>query len=124
MQNEQRKSVRHPVRSRTFSIFSNYSPIKGWVKDISKEGMAFEYIPADDCERDSKIRLIVADDAIPLYISGLVCKVIYDIKINDSDRQFKGTCARRCGVQYEKLDAEMQENLLDLLKNEAIRSSI
>lgn len=119
-----REFTRHQIRPHTIFLFSNYSPIKGWVKDISKGGMAFEYVPIDECEPKPEIRLILAGDAFPFYLPDISCKTIYDIKANKNDRPFKGTGTRRCGVQYEELDPEMQEKLVDLLSNEAIRPDI
>jgi len=117
---ENREFVRYQIRPHAIFLLSNYSPIKGWVKDISKGGMAFEYISTDECEPKPKIRLILAGDAFPFYLPDIFCKTIYDIKVNKNDRQFKRTGIRRCGVQYEKFDPEMQEKLTFLLSSEVM----
>jgi c-di-GMP-binding flagellar brake protein YcgR len=115
---DRREFVRHQIRPHKIFLFSNHSPVKGWGKDISKGGMAFEYIPTEDCEPKSEIRLILAGDEFPFYLPDIFCKTIYDIRANKNDRQFKATGTRRCGVQYEKLDPEMQEKLTFLLSSE------
>jgi c-di-GMP-binding flagellar brake protein YcgR len=115
---EHRKFARYQIPSDTIFLYSNHSPIHGWVKDVSYGGMAFEYTLTDDCEIKPKIRLILAGESFPFYLSDIPCKVIHDIKISKNDRAVKGTETRRCGVQYEKLDTEMQEKLKFLLSSE------
>ncbi len=124
MNNERREFIRYQIKPHTIFLYSNYSPVNGWVKDISNGGIAFEYIPIDGCEPKPEIRLILTGDTFPFYLPDIPCKTIYDIKVNKNGRPFKGTGTQRCGVQYEKLDPEIQEKLSDLLRNEAIRSGI
>jgi c-di-GMP-binding flagellar brake protein YcgR len=118
MKNERREFVRHHIKPHKIFIYSNYSPVKGWVKDISKGGMSFEYTPIEGCEPKPEISLILMGDAITFYLPDIPCKTIYDIKVDKNDRPFKVTGNRRCGVQYEKPDSEMQEKLEFLLSSE------
>ena len=117
---ERRKFVRYRIAPHTIFLYSNNSPVKGWVRDISKGGMAFEYTPMEECEPKPEISLILMGDAIPFYLPDMPCKTVYDIKVDKNDRPFKGTGNRRCGVQYENLDSEMQEKLEFLLSSELI----
>jgi len=117
---ERRKFVRRQIHPHAIFLYSNYSPFKGWATDISKGGMAFEYTPIEGCEPKPEIRLILAGDAFPFYLPDIPCKTIYDIEIDNSGRLFKVTGKRRCGVQYEKLDPEMQEKLTFLLDSKDI----
>jgi c-di-GMP-binding flagellar brake protein YcgR len=117
---DRREFVRRQIRPHNIFIFSNHSPVKGWVKDISKGGMAFEYIPTEGCEPKSEIRLILAGDRFPFYFPDIFCKTIYNIKVNKNDGPFKGTAIRSCGVQYKKLNPEMQKKLMALLNIEPL----
>ena len=119
MKNERREFVRYQVKPHTIFLYSNYSPIKGWVKGISQGGMSFEYTPSEECEPKPEIKLILAGDTLPFYLPDIPCKTIYDIKVDKNDRPFKITGIRRCGVKYEKSDPEMQEKLTFLFKSEA-----
>jgi len=118
MNNERREFVRYQIKPHTVFLFSNYSPVKGWVKDISRGGMSFEYTPSEECEPKPEISLILVGDAFPFYLPDLPCKTIYDIKVDKNHRPFKTTGIRRCGVQYTKLDPEMQEKLEFLLSSD------
>ena len=86
--------------------------------------MSFEYTPSEECEPKPEVSLILTGDTLPFYLPDIPCRTIYDIKVNKNDRPFKGTGNRRCGVQFTKLDPEMQEKLADLLSNETLRPGI
>ncbi len=120
MNDERREFIRYRVKPHAIFLYSNYSNVQGWIKDISKGGMAFEYIASGECEPKSEIRLILTGDAFPFYLSDLFCKTIYDVELNKKDRQFTGSGIHRCGVQYDKLDPEMQEKVESLLGSEFI----
>ena len=120
MENERREFVRYPIKPHTIFLYSNNSPVKGWIKDISKGGMSFEYTPSEECEPKPEIKLILAGDTLPFYLPDIPCKTIYDIKVEKNDRPFKITGTRRCGVLFEKRDSEMQEKLTFLFKSEVV----
>lgn len=121
---EHRKFVRHQIHPRKIFLYSNYSPVKGWVKDISKGGMSFEYTPLEECEPKSEISVILTGETLPFYLPDVHCKTIYNIKVDKNDRPYNGTIKRRFGVQYDKLDSEMQEKLDFLLSSEIILPGI
>ena len=101
MNNERREFVRYQIKPNTIFLYSNYSPVKGWVKDICKEGMAFEYMPNDVCEPKPEIRLILTVEVVPFYLSDLFCKTIYDVEVDKNDESTKKRYGlRRCGVQF------------------------
>lgn len=120
MIDERREFMRHQIKPHTIFLYSNNSPVKGWVKDISKGGMSFEYSMFEECEPKPEISIILASDTLPFYLPDIPCKTIYDIRVEKNDRPFKKTGNRHCGVQYKKLDPKMLEKLMDLMSNEVI----
>ncbi|MFO7555478.1 MAG: PilZ domain-containing protein [Desulfobacterales bacterium] len=124
MKIERRKFVRCRIAPHTIFLYSNNSPVKGWVRDISKGGMAFEYIPMEECEPKPEISLILMGDAVPFYLPDIPCMTIYSIKVNNTGRLGKGIQNRRCGVQYGNFDPEIQKKLADLLRNEVIKKNL
>ena len=121
---ERREFVRYRIKPNTIFLYSNYSPVQGWVKDICRDGMAFEYISNGECEPKPEIRLILTGDEFPFYLPDLFCKTIYAVEVNKNDGSSKGTGIQRCGVKYEKLDPDMQEKLTFLLNSKQILQEI
>lgn len=114
---DRRKFTRYKVPDKAIYVYSNHSPVHGVLRDISYGGIAFEYIPINDCEIQPEIRLIIASDTFSFYLSDVHCRVIHDTKIIKNDRAIGKTAARCCGVQYQKLDTDMLERLMFLLSN-------
>jgi len=115
METENRKYARCRVPGDMFYLFSKESGINGWVRDISKGGISFEYISFEEIALESKIELIMASDKIPFYLPDIKCKIIHITPKNNSDHAVRDYQIRRCGVQYERLDARMNEKLTILL---------
>ena len=125
MKNERREFVRYPIKPHTIFVYSANAPVQGWGKDLCKEGMAFEYILNDGCEPKPEIRLILTGDEVPFYLPDIPCKTIYAVEVDKNSRASKQRIGlHRCGVQYEKLDPDIQEKLADLLSNEAMLSGM
>ena len=114
---ERRKYSRHQVLSKSIFLYSNHSTMQGWLKDIGFGGIAFEYIPNDNCEIQPEIKLILMGDEIPFYFPEITYKVIHDTKISKNDGAVKKNGTRRCGLQYKKLDAGLQDRLKVQLSN-------
>jgi hypothetical protein len=121
MNNERRESTRYQIKPNTIFVYSSNTLIQGWGKDICKEGMAFEYMTDDGCETKPEIELILTGDAFLFYLSGLPCKTIYDLEVDENvEFNKKRHGLRRCGVKFEIVDPSMQEKLTLLLNSEAI----
>jgi len=91
-------------------------PVKmGQIINISKNGLAFEYI-----ERQSKtievfkLDLLYAEDAF--YLGKVLFRPIFDYAI-DAEIPFNSFTIRRCGVQFGELTAQ-QESKLEYFLNQ------
>ena len=124
MKIHRRQFERFKIPADTIYLFSNFSPIKGWVKDISKGGMAFEYSPEEGCEPEPEIRVIIASDRLPFYLPDITCKTIYNIMVYKNDRILKRIGVMQCGLQYKGLNGETAEKLAVLLKSEILKSGL
>ena len=96
--------IRYQIKPDTIFLYSNYSPVNGWVRDICKEGMAFEYISNGECEPKPKIRLILTGDKFPFYLPDLVCKTIYNTEADNKNNWLsKRPGLQRCGVNSKQM---------------------
>lgn len=123
METDHRKFARCQVPNDMFYVFSKESAINGWIRDISKGGIAFEYISFEEIKLESKIMLTIASNKIPFYLPDISCKIIYVTQKNHDAEPFRENRIRRCGVQYEKLDLKMKEKLAILLCKEFVSHS-
>ena len=100
MEAERRKHRRFAVPDNGIEIFGRHSNIIGKLENISKNGLAFRYSSGDkDMTRSDTIDLMATGPA-RFYLSGLECRLVYDISTLNEDHSFTGDETRLCGVEF------------------------
>ena len=115
MEAERRRHPRQSVRDDGIEIFSPETNIIGKLKNISQNGLAFHYTPMSDQKAKPVTIDIMATGPARFYLSGLVCRMIYDISALDEDQTFTGAECRLCGIEFVR--AETEQKLSFFLKN-------
>ena len=105
---ERRQHCRHSVRGNGFEIFSRKNQIFGKLENISKTGLAFHYVPINGGKAEFDTIDIMTTGAARFYLSGLVCRRIYDVSALDEDQTFTGTETRLCGLEFISLENNHQ----------------
>ena len=116
MQIEKRLFKRFQVPDDALYIFCKDTSVKGWVTDISSGGMGFGYFSAENTLSKSEFKLILAGNKISVYIPDISCKFVYDRVADKRERRYTGAGARRCGIQFGKLNAETKKKLGRIIK--------
>jgi hypothetical protein len=105
---EKRKRPRHSVRDEGIEIFNRETKITGKLENISKKGLAFRYTPLRGEKAESSTIDIMATGPAQFYLSGLVCRKIYDISALDEDQTFTGADTRLCGLEFVIIEDDLQ----------------
>ena len=105
MEAEKRRHPRQSVRDDGIEIFSPKTQIIGKLRNISQSGQKAKLDTLD----------IMATGPAQFYLSGLVCRRIYDISDLDEDQTFTGAERRLCGIEFVR--AETEQKLSFFLKN-------
>ena len=116
MQIEQRRFKRYVVEENKYEIFSRELGITGNLRDISEGGLAYQYIPDDGGGSTSEIIDILGKNLERLYLPGLVCKRIYDIKELAAARTYKGMEIRLRGMEFTGLSEKQHQKVVDLIR--------
>ncbi len=99
---EQREHFRF-LQDITVVAFWSNSINLGKLKDISKGGLAFEYI-TDEKPKKKNLQINIFLSGNKFHLSNLPCKIVYDILIREKNYQSnKLLMTRRCGVKFKKL---------------------
>ena len=116
MVTEQREHFRF-LQDITVVAFWSNSINLGKLKDISRDGLVFEYITDEKPkEENSQINIFLSGNKF--HLSNLPCKIVYDILIREENYQFnKLFMTRRCGVKFKKLTTIQTKQLEFFLKN-------
>ncbi len=121
MESKQRKHDRFFVQNNAYvSLGSGFTKV-GSIKDISRGGVSFEYIMYDDPPMKSlqkeKIDIFVSGNGF--HLTNVPCNIVYDIAVNtlNSSPLFsRNFTYKRCGIQFEKLDKDHEEQILAFLE--------
>ena len=108
METERRKFRRLLAQDLTFVVMRSHFTKLGKVKDISRGGLAFEYILNETQNAgSSEIDIFVSDDD-RFYLPRITSKIVYDIEIVE---EYQSVERRRCGLQFGDLTEEQATKL-------------
>ena len=103
MKIERRKDFRYKVKDNEFHIFNQGSKIAGKLIDISKGGLAYQYMPIKDKKLESNLYDIISAGSQHFYLFDIICKTIYDTSDPILNQSSTDTERRRRGLQYGEL---------------------
>ena len=115
MEVERRKFKRYPVPENVFFVFDHNSSEMAVIKDISSDGLKFEYIPMPLSETEWKTIDIYASSRNRFHLFGIPCKIIYESDSLTENQSFSGSRSRIAGLQFAKLTKKQKEKLESLL---------
>jgi hypothetical protein len=117
---ERRKFVRYHTREDAFAALGSKFNKVGRIRDISKRGLAFQYIDLAETENgdDTEIEIFLSKNGF--HLSAIPCQLVYESSIPflesspDSGSAFK---VRRCGVKFGRLTSRQRERIGFFLKS-------
>ena len=112
---DRRQHPRYSTREDGIEIFGRETKIIGKLENISKYGLAFHYTPVKGEKAESDTIDIIATGPARFYLSGLVCRKIYDSSTLDENQIFTGAETRLCGLEFVSTENDLQ--LAVFLKN-------
>jgi hypothetical protein len=116
MERERRKYRRLSVTDLAFAVFMpNYSKL-GKITDISKGGLAIEYV-AEEVLNDGSSHIDIFFAGGGLYMAGIPIKTIHDIRCQKPTKMISSIKVRRCGLQFGELTQEQEAQLDFFLEN-------
>jgi len=121
MKIERRKDFRYKVKDNEFHIFNQGSKIAGKLIDISKGGLAYQYMPIKDKKLESNLYDIISAGSQHFYLFDIICKTIYDTSDLIVNQNSIDTERRRRGLQYGKLTENQLGKFELLLRNYVVQ---
>ena len=115
MQVERRQFKRYVIEENGFEVFSRKLGTMGKLKDISKGGLAYQYVPVDADVITSEVIDILGKNLERFFLQGLICERIYDISELATDRAFTGAQIRLRGLEFTELSEKQQQKVGDLI---------
>jgi hypothetical protein len=116
VETEKRRFARYVAQDLAFAVFRPSFTKLGKIKDISRGGLAFDYVTSEGRKEDSpEIEIFMSGPRF--HITRVPAKTIYDRKVINHDYTFAPFVEkRRCGVQFGKLTEDQAEHLAHFLE--------
>ncbi len=108
---ERRQFQRYSAPESAFAVLRAGCEKLGQIKNISKGGLAFEYISDQnhqttlDCESIGEIDIIISANGSSL--CGIPCKIIHDGDVVPDHSIITSVQMRRCGIQFKDLKEQI-----------------
>ena len=117
MESVRRKDTRYIVKDNEFYIFNQGSKIAGKLIDISKGGLAYQYMPIKGKKLESNLYDIISAGSQRFYLFDIICKTIYDTSDPILNQSSPDTERRRRGLQYGELTENELAKFEILMRN-------
>jgi hypothetical protein len=120
---ERRRHTRHELNDQVFIAFRPDFDRIGWLLDISKGGVSFEYPVLQNyptLAMDVCIDIFSAPRKFEL--SNLSCDLVYDARFEREKGVFKTIGTRRCGLSFKNLTPQKTAQLEVILKEFTIQN--
>jgi len=111
METERRQFPRFSAAENAFAALRPHFNKLGTIKDISRGGLAFEYIALEARGGDeAAIDIFLTGNGF--YLSRIPCKVVYDTPVTKDEGAFQHLIEmRRCGIQFGEIEQPMADQL-------------
>lgn len=114
-EHEQRKNRRYQLKEGAFAIPRVCSRKLWQIMDISKGGLAFQYVANGERTYNSS-DLDIASSSASFYLEQVPFKAVSDLEVENGIR-WSSLKVRRCGVQFGELTHNQVSLLEDFIQN-------
>ena len=121
MKSDRRKHIRYIVKDSVFHIYNQGSKITGKLIDISKGGLAYQYMPLKGKKPESNRYDIISAGSQHFYLFDIICKTIYDTSDLIANQSAADTARRRRGLEYGKITENQLGKFELLLRNYVVQ---
>ena len=112
---EQRKFKRHRVPESRFFVFDHDTNQMAMIKDISINGLKFQYLPITDNKTEWKMIDIFGSGQNRFHLLGIPCRIIYNLNSLPENQSFTGSRARTGGLKFGRITAAQQKKLKSII---------
>lgn len=110
---ERRQYIRHRFTGDDVLVFRHRDKKVGWITDMSRGGLSYEYIPTSESESEKETIDIFVSGKKRFFLPGLNCKRIYDHNEKSTTGSYSPVKFKRCGLKcvFSKKQADRLSEL-------------
>ena len=118
MKTERRSNPRRRMAGKDVFVMDQCSGKVGMLRDLSTCGMQLSYPPDQSTCNQWTLTDIFTTARKQALLSGLACKMVYDVASLIENGKFSGTDVRLCGVRFNGLTNAQKEILNKMLADD------
>jgi len=118
MKTERRKHPRRLMTGKDVFVLDQCSGKVGMLRDLSTSGMQLSYPPDKSTCNQWTLTDIFTTERKQALLSGLACKMVYDVASLIENGKFSGTDVRLCGVRFNGLTDAQKETLNKMIADD------
>jgi c-di-GMP-binding flagellar brake protein YcgR len=118
-----RRQIRYVPPENAFAAIGRQYAKIGRLKDISRSGLAFEYISGAEVDGE-EISVDVFLTNAAFHLHDVACRIVYDIdfqSLPSNDRSPESLRTRRCGVRFLVMDEVQTKMLKEFIRKHTCR---
>lgn len=113
--NERRRFTRYYVAEGSLFILNHFSTRVGWIRDISNNGLAFDYICNLGYEVAPEVVDIFAHQPSGIYLPAIRCRAIFNRRLPKEDDTASRPDMNRCGICFHGISESQRDELQFLI---------
>jgi hypothetical protein len=103
---ERRQYRRYRFTGDKVLVFRHTDKKVGWITDMSRGGLSYEYIPTSESKSEKEVIDIFAFGKTRFFMPGLSCKRIYDRNEKATSGSHSPVKFKRCGLKCSLSDRQ------------------
>lgn len=120
---ERRQDPRYRPLDDTLEIFTHGQQLSGWIVDLGIGGVSFEYLPGWVEDFDVDRIDIISRPSGGVFLPGVRCRKVYDIRVDEAPCSYPQVSFRRCGLKYQELSETQKRKYKQLLADVSAQES-
>jgi len=118
---EQRQHERFEPQGSAFVVFRPEFNKIGPINNISRGGLGFNYLGDKNSPVSKNSHIIdIFDSNNSFYLTNIPCSLVYDADKDDQLTVMHNLADRRCGVKFDQLTKEQEEQINFFLKTHTV----
>jgi hypothetical protein len=112
---DRRLNPRYRPLDDSLEIFTHDQRLSGWIVDLGRGGVSFEYLPGSIEPLDVQRVDIISGPLGGVFLPGVPCRKVYDIRVEEDNPDYSQVSFRRCGLKYRELSEKQRRKYEQLL---------
>jgi len=121
---DRRRFTRYRVSKGSLFILNHFSTRVGWIRDISNNGLCFDYIFGTGYEVAPEVVDIFAHQPSGIYLPAIRCRTVFNRRLHRQDEKEGLPEMNRCGICFREITESQRKEVRSLIASYGTNSEL